>query len=235
MGSELPNLSNGARIAIMLTKRAIQRCFSAVLALFLAGAAMALADVRPVARPVELPHARWDHRAESTLWTRSTISALSTHGKTLVRVVPRDIDAWCPAYSRADDVGRRAFWVGFLSALAKYESTWEPQAVGGGGQWYGLLQILPATARGYGCGVGTGAGLQRGSANLSCAVRIMAVTVPRDGVIAGHDGRWRGVAADWGPMRSAQKRSKMAAWLKKQSYCRSQATVRPRARPIRSR
>ncbi len=116
-----------------------------------------------------------------------------------------------------------------MSTLAKYESTYKPRAVGGGGKWYGLLQILPATARGYKCNVGTGEALKNGAANLSCAVRIMAVTVPRDGVIYGRGGR--GVAADWGPMRSASKRADMAGWLRRQTYCRPLANVRPQARP----
>ncbi|MEX0311682.1 MAG: lytic transglycosylase, partial [Tateyamaria sp.] len=101
--------------------------------------------------------------------------------------------------------------------------------VGGGGKWYGLLQILPATARGYGCAAGTGAALKNGAANLSCAVRIMAVTVPRDGVIYGRGGK--GVAADWGPMRSAAKRADMAGWLRKQRYCAPLDSVRPVSRP----
>ena len=92
-----------------------------------------------------------------------------------------------------------------------------------------MLQILPATARGYGCNVGTGAGLQNGAANLSCAVRIMAVTVPRDGVIYGRGGR--GVAADWGPLRSPAKRRDMSRWLKQQAYCKPLDATRPKPRP----
>jgi len=144
-------------------------------------------------------------------------------------MVPGDINDWCPAYPTASDADRRAFWVGFMSALAKHESTYKARAVGGGGLWYGLLQILPATARGYGCNVGTGAGLQNGAANLSCAVRIMAVTVPRDGVIYGRGGR--GVAADWGPLRSPAKRRDMSRWLKQQAYCKPLDATRPKPRP----
>ncbi|MEL7164168.1 MAG: hypothetical protein AAGL96_01755 [Pseudomonadota bacterium] len=59
----------------------------------------------------------------------------------------------------------------------------------------------------------------------------MAVTVPRDGVIHRRDSTWRGVSADWGPMRSASKRADMAAWLRRQSYCAPLDAVRPLARP----
>ncbi len=176
-----------------------------------------------------IPTARWDHREESDEWSRAAIAALKDHGEDLVEETPRDIGAWCPGYATADDVQRRAFWVGFLSALAKFESTWKPQAVGGGGQWYGLLQILPATAREYGCRARTGNALLDGASNLSCAIRIMADTVPRDGAISG-DGS-EGVSADWGPLKSPAKRADMRAWLLSQDYCRMNDSPRPRPRP----
>lgn len=185
--------------------------------------------IAPKARLGEIPRTMWEHRAESALWTRSAIAALKTHGRALSELVPRDIADWCPGYSAAGPDRRRAFWVGFLSALAKYESTWRPDAVGGGGRWFGLLQILPATARGYGCHAKNGGALTDGSANLSCAIRIMARTVARDGVVA--HGR-RGVAADWGPLLSHRKRAEMMAWTRTQKYCRPLSATRPRARPV---
>jgi hypothetical protein len=144
--------------------------------------------------------------------------------------MPKDIRDWCPAYPEAGKRGRQAFWIGLLSALSKHESTYRAAAVGGGGQWYGLLQILPATARGYGCRARNGAALKHGPDNLSCAIRIMSVTVPRDGVVSRG---MRGVAADWGPFHSQRKRGDMMAWLKRQSYCKPMSSVRPRLRPQR--
>ncbi|QFU09248.1 Transglycosylase SLT domain protein [Rhodobacteraceae bacterium THAF1] len=189
--------------------------------------------VRPQPRPVvdPIPVTRWDFRPESDRWSRASIKALKSHGRGLVQHTPRDIGRWCPGYARGSDVDRRAFWVGFLSALAKYESTWKPRAVGGGGLWYGLLQILPQTARGYGCAARTGDALKDGPANLSCAIRIMARTVPRDGVIHARSPRWSGVSADWGPMRSDAKRREMRRWLRAQEYCQISVSPRPRARP----
>ncbi|WP_456388636.1 transglycosylase SLT domain-containing protein [Profundibacter sp.] len=164
------------------------------------------------------PVMRWDHRAEARQWTAAAMQVtLSGAGQPLTGVVPRDIVAWCPGYPNNGPQQRAAFWVGLLSAMAKHESTWNPAAVGGGGQWFGLVQISPATARGYGCGATSGAALQDGAANLSCAARIMAQTVLRDGVVA--EGM-RGVAADWGPFHNDAKRAEMAAWTSSQSYCR---------------
>nr|WP_240310326.1 transglycosylase SLT domain-containing protein [Pseudosulfitobacter sp. DSM 107133] len=197
----------------------------------------ALADLsqmpRPPARDGDVPRTRWTHQPKHMLWNRAALSALKAHGAPLVQSVPRDVQDWCPNYPRASTRERRAFWLGFLSALAKHESTYKPKAVGGGGRWYGLLQILPSTARGYKCNAGTGPDLMNGAANLSCAVRILAVTVPRDGVIYGRDSRWRGVAADWGPMRSAAKRRDIAGWTRKQPYCALPNAIRPKMRPKR--
>lgn len=165
----------------------------------------------------DIPATRWDHHPEARHWTRQTLGAvLEEHGEPLTSIVPSDIKTWCPAYERNAHIDRASFWVGLLSAMAKHESTWNPEAVGGGGQWFGLVQISPATARGYGCKATTGETLKNGSANLSCAVRIMAHTVPRDGVVAAN---MRGVAADWGPFHNASKRAEMAAWTSSQSYC----------------
>ncbi len=167
-----------------------------------------------------LPVMQWDFHEDGDDWTRASLSALQSHGAPLISTVPNDIDTWCPAYAEANPAERRAFWSGLLSALAKYESTWNPQAVGGGGQWFGLVQISPATAEGYGCKAKSGRALKNGEANLSCAIRIMATTVTRDNAVAfKEDGNRGGVAADWGPFFSAEKRESMAAWTSSQSYC----------------
>jgi len=161
---------------------------------------------------------RWDHHPASDRWTEATLAALDSHGQALVGTMPADVQTWCPGYESADGEGRKAFWTGLLSTLAKHESTWNPRAVGGGGKWFGLVQIAPATARHYGCGARSGEALKDGAANLSCAVRIMNVTVPRDGVVSQG---MRGVAADWGPFHSSRKRDDMINWMRAQSYCES--------------
>lgn len=164
------------------------------------------------------PAMRWDHVDDGALWTQETLAALQTHGAPLLEVVPADIDTWCPNYRAADQEGRAKFWTGLISALAKHESTWNEQAVGGGGLWFGLVQIAPATARGYRCEAGSGAALKDGVANLRCGVRIMAQTVPRDGVVSAG---MRGVAADWGPFHSTSKHQDMIDWVSQQPYCKA--------------
>ena len=189
------------------------------------------ASPRPVARPVaeRMPDLRWDHVRGSSKWTRAIMRAIDSHGQRLPETVPADIAEWCPAYPEASRWERKAFWAGLISTLAKHESTYDPRAVGGGGLWYGLVQILPATARGYGCRARTGDALKDGVLNMSCAVRILNVTIPRDNVVARN---WRGVAADWGPFHSQRKRADMRNWVRRQPFCAGlRASVRPEPRP----
>lgn len=190
-------------------------------------------DIRPKMRPlVIIPDARWDHRPGGEQWSIGAMAAMRSHGHRMIETVPRDIAHWCPGYVANPPELRRAFWVGMMSALSKHESTYNPRAVGGGGLWYGLLQILPDTARRYGCYATTGEALKSPTDNLSCAIRIMNVTVPRDAAVALRDNRWRGVAADWGPMRKQNKVNEMAAWTRRQSYCQPNLAVFTSVRPI---
>ena len=187
--------------------------------------------VRPPPRAGEVPRARWEYRAGGALWSRVALSAVESHGAALLDVVPKDIDDWCPAYADNPPEARAAFWVALLSTVSRYESTWKPRAVGGGNRWFGLMQIYPPTAEFRDCRVQTGEGLKNGPDNLNCAVRIMAITVPRDQAISVKDTRWRGVAADWGPVRTDWMRRDMQRYTKRQSYCRPLSEVRPVPRP----
>lgn len=192
-----------------------------------AAAALALAllpaaCIVPVG-PEEPPAMRWDHRPEAAIWTTVALKEAEAHDEALAHLVPTDIDTWCPGYRNADLDDRRAFWVGILSSLAKYESTWNPAASGGGGRWIGLTQIDPRSARWFGCAATTVEELKDGAANLACALKIASVQVPKDNMVAG-DGR-QGLGRDWAPFRKAAVRAEMASWTRAQSYC--QPGVRP--------
>lgn len=192
----------------------------ALAALVLPAACMQSADEGVAASASLLPAMRWDHRPEADRWTSATLAALRKEGAVLESTVPADINAFCPAYVSAPPTDRRAFWAGFLSALAKHESTWNPQAKGGGGKWIGLMQIAPQTAKANGCDLPSDKGLTDGAANLACAVKIAAKQVGRDGaIVSDGSGDWRGAARDWAPLRSAEKRADVAGWTRQQSYC----------------
>ncbi|WP_303361424.1 lytic transglycosylase domain-containing protein [Paracoccus sp. (in: a-proteobacteria)] len=158
---------------------------------------------------------RWTGRAGSDAWTQATLDALDQHGVTIMSRVPSDVSAYCPAYADQGPEGRRAFWAGFMSAVAKHESTYNPGAKGGGGRWLGLMQISPATWRHYGCD----GKMLDGADNMVCAVKIMTAQVGRDNAVVGGSGAWRGVARDWAPLRNASKRADIANWTSQQSYC----------------
>ncbi|MDP5306346.1 lytic transglycosylase domain-containing protein [Paracoccus spongiarum] len=161
------------------------------------------------------PPMRWGDRSGSDAWTRATLAALDREGVAIMSRVPHDINQFCPNYEQLTTTGRKAFWAGLLSAVAKHESTYNPRASGGGGRWLGLMQIAPATWRNYDC---SGA-ITDGADNMTCAVRIMSRQVGRDNAVA-HDGTgWRGVARDWAPLRNSKKRADIAAWTSSQSYC----------------
>lgn len=189
-----------------------------------------LISLRPRPRDIwAVPAARWDDNPRGAQWTAAVLAALRGPGASLLQTEPRDIQAWCPGYLEASSAQRAAFWTGLVSVLAWHESTHNPRAVGGGGRWFGLVQIAPGTARWRDCDVGSGDALLNGSANLRCGVRIMGITVPRDNVVA--EGM-RGVAADWGPFHSARKREDMRNWVRDQAYCAAPpALTRPVMRP----
>lgn len=163
------------------------------------------------------PAMRWDHRPEAAAWTKSTIAAIAAEDANLAARVPADVEGWCPGYATASLDDRRAFWSGLLSAVAKYESSWNPAASGGKGRYIGVMQISPKSAANYNCDATSSKALKNGAANLQCAVKIMARQVGRDGVVAG-EGK-KGIGRDWMPLRKKAARAEMRAWTSKQVYC----------------
>ena len=160
---------------------------------------------------------QWDVRPEGSEWTRNTLTALEQHDPMLAANVPADVETWCPGYATASIEDRRAFWAGLMSAVARYESTWNPQASGGGGRYIGIMQISPVSADYHQCEADTVSELKDGSENLECAAQMMAKAVARDGMVVG--GGNRGIGRDWMPFRDGEKRAAMAAWTRAQPYC----------------
>lgn len=159
----------------------------------------------------------WDHRPEASEWTSRALAAVAAQDAALAGSVPADIDTWCPGYADASVDERRAFWSGLMSAVARYESSWNPKASGAGGRYIGVMQISPASARFHGCSAATAGALKDGAANLECAAGMIAKGVAADGMVAG-SGK-QGAGRDWMPFRNAEKRAAMAAWTRAQPYC----------------
>ncbi|MEK6216949.1 MAG: lytic transglycosylase [Boseongicola sp.] len=197
--------TNMRRVALVLT-------LLSVLVLYACGRAPSPEPEAPSYVP-----ARWDSAPGSAQWTASALSSLDSHSAALVKLVPADIDDYCPGYEAAGESSRKEFWVNLVASLSFHESTWKPYVSGGEGRWHGFLKIAPATARGYGCQAGDAGKLKDGALNVSCGLRIMAVTVPRDGVISAG---MRGVAADWGPFHQQDKRRDIQSYTNSLPYCR---------------
>jgi hypothetical protein len=188
-------------------------------------------NAAPTSAPNVRPPARWDFKQDGKAWTEVAHRAVDTVGGGLLSAVPSDIAAYCPRYASADPAARRAFWVYLLSALARYESNYDPKvtftesfpAFEGGPPVVsrGLLQLSYDSALGYGCPLSTPEDLHDPRTNIECGVRVMNRLVTRDGLVAGQSsGKWRGASAYWSPFRDATKRAAMAAATAEQPYCR---------------
>lgn len=164
-----------------------------------------------VGRGKDRPAMRWGE--ENAEWTEAALAALNAEGVTLLSTVPADVMQFCPGYARQTKENRAAFWAGLVSAVAHHDGA-APEGESR------LLRIPPSAARANGCG----GSMTEGVDNLRCAVRIMAREVTRDGAIAAEDSGarqgWRGLARAWMPLRSTEKRSEIAGWTRRQSYCK---------------
>lgn len=180
--------------------------------------ALALSGCLPAAQgSAQRPPMGWDSRPEAAEWTQASLMAVEARDEALTETIPADIGDWCPGYAKGSAADRRAFWAGLMSAVARYESSWNPQAAGGGGRYIGVMQISPRSADYHNCSADTRAELSDGAANLQCATQIMAASVAADRKVAGN-GR-EGAGRDWTPFRDAEKRAAMSAWTKAQPYC----------------
>lgn len=177
-----------------------------------------------------LPVAQWDSRPAGRDWTRFALGGVDSLAQALLATVPSDVGAYCPRYAQANPADRRAFWVGLMSALARFESDFDPSVEftepnifdvqGNRVVSRGLLQISRESANGYGCGITNELQLHDPATNLTCAVRIMNRLVARDGVIASTASPWRGMAAYWRPFRGPDRRAAIQQWTSAQTYCR---------------
>lgn len=184
----------------------------------LAALALSACGIAPQSAAAPEIVTRWDHRHEAGAWNAAAMAALQGPGAAMLAEHLSDAEEFCPNWDHADAEGRAAFWVAFMSGLARFESNHRPEARGAGGRYHGLLQILPATARFHGCETGHPDGLLDGAANLACAVRIAARSVARDGVIASGRG---GMAADWPPLRNPRIRGEIAAFTRSIPACQA--------------
>lgn len=199
------------------------------------------AEPEPDAVDAEMPiEVDWAHMPKADEWTALAVAAIDDIGGPMMSTVPSDIDAFCPAYEGLDEAGRKAFWVGLLSGMARFESGFDPsvsfdeRAHCPTCEWAltrdgrnvvsrGLLQLSQESANAYrGCAVPIAdeESLHEPALNLRCGVAIINRLVSRDGVISAKQGQWKGGAAYWSVLRPG-KLEKIQAFTSATANCQS--------------
>lgn len=179
---------------------------AAAAALFAAGAARAQAPA-PAPAPAPVPPsftAVWDGASpDAPAWTRILDEELRDHGDKLIDFIPADAEAFCPNWAGLDPRGREQVWITLISAIAKYESGFDPAAAYDepeplSERSVGLLQLSLSDSVDFHCGFATEVEIEDARNNLDCGVRILVELVLPDQVIGGgrEDDR-QGAAAYW--------------------------------------
>lgn len=179
--------------------------------------------------------ADWDERADGAQWTAFTRAALATDGRALRTAEPTDAAAYCPAYATLNEEEREAFWLGLVSSMARFESSFRPETsfqesfndrTGKPVISRGLLQLSHESANSslYRCGIQNSEELHDPRTNLTCAVRIITALVSKDDAIGTlQNGRWRGGSAYWSVLRTTSgSNTKIRAYTNRMAICQNQ-------------
>jgi hypothetical protein len=176
--------------------------------------------------------AAWAKKNTDGSWTKTTLHAVSE--SSMSTITPRDIFQFCPTYPNLEPGRRNKFWVGLLSAMARPESDFRPEA-----RFTeafpdasrrrvisrGLLQISIESANlsRYDCKVAKAEDLHVPEINLGCGVKIMFALVKADGVIATYktDQRNRGGGRYWSVLQESRGHlSEIFAFTRNLAFCR---------------
>ena len=180
-------------------------------------------------QPPSEDYAAWSFVNRDGSWTQVTERAVAA--TSLSDQSPKDIQTFCPRYPTLEPDFRVMFWAGLLSAMAKFESNFNPETIfveelrdGNGDRVIsrGLLQlsIESAKQRRYGCKIAAAKDLHDPALNLSCGARILATWVEADGAVASVNGETTGGARYWSVLRaSSRNREKVGAITRQFSFC----------------
>jgi hypothetical protein len=160
-------------------------------------------------------YAAWAKKDKTGQWTAITEAAVKA--SPLPKLVPVDVDKFCPGYANLAMDDRMVFWTGLVSIIARPESNFKPETTytenftDAHGQLVvsrGLLQISieSANQEAYGCKIKDQKSLHDPAGNLRCGVRILSALVSRDKVIASWGNKpIRGGARYWSTLRESHK------------------------------
>jgi hypothetical protein len=141
--------------------------------------------------------AMWASVKNSKPWTDVVLQVVRQTRPKLERA--RDISDFCPSYNSADTHQQEDCWVRLISAVAFFESGFNPADTfeePSGTMSVGLLALSPSE-----CSDAPGIGdLKNPVKNLLCGVHKMAYLINRDGFVDGPAGS-RGAAAYWSTLR----------------------------------
>lgn len=150
--------------------------------------------------------------------TRMTLRELDRLDQSFFDIVPRDAHEWCPAFARQSNEGRKAFYLGFISGIARFETDFRAHVKyleAGGHYSRGLLQLGQLALSYYPdsrCDVsGDPRQLHDLQENLSCGAMLVEYWVRRDNYIASDgnvgdaDGRYFGAARYWSTLRAGRR------------------------------
>lgn len=160
-------------------------------------------------------YASWRKVNKDCSWTTSAEEAAKK--SSLSQLTPTDIASFCPNYEKLDTANRNKFWAGLLSAMARPESNYKPEATytenftDGSGKKVisrGLLQISieSANQKRYSCGIAKSEDLHVPKINLECGIKILEAWVKNDNVIAAYSKPSRGGGRYWSVLRASNKR-----------------------------
>jgi hypothetical protein len=141
--------------------------------------------------------AAWSGLPSGKTWTAVTMREVAANLSSFERAA--DKEAYCPGYSHASLMQRETCWVRLVSAVAQYESSFNPRnkfRETSGAYSVGLLQL----STGECAGAESIAALQDPIRNLECGTRKLANLIARDGFVTSPDNA-HGGAAYWSTLR----------------------------------
>lgn len=177
-------------------------------------------------------YAAWAAADPDGSWT--AIAERAVEATRLPDLAPAGMAEFCPGYEGGEPTGRTRFWVGLMSAMARFESAFdpkrdfvEPRVKDGAGRAVtsrGLLQLSIESANQprYACGIEDATDLHDPEVNLGCAARVLSYWVEQDGVLASAASPHRGGARYWSVLRhDAPYRAAIASFTRQLPVCRA--------------
>lgn len=152
----------------------------------------------PVAVPTAGGPAAWSSRAGTGPWTDAVASVVRSNLASFAQA--RDRETFCPGYAAATLAQRETCWVRLVSAVAQFESDFNPATMyreSDGIYSVGLLQLSVGEC----ANAETNSALQNPLENLLCGTLKMASLIARYGYVTTPD-NVHGAAAYWSTLRA---------------------------------